>query len=669
MGRIGKVCVRRTWAGAVLAAAVLLLFPSAAAAQLVINATTAEFTPSADHDTLTKYGKPLVESYVLMISQSGTTGTIRSVDLGKPSPGADGLIRVDFAALMATPLAGGIEYRARVAATGPGGKSISEPSNPFTYSTCTAAIGSTSASVGASGSSVSVSVTAGSGCPWSATTSAAWITITAGASGAGAGTVTFAVAANTGGVRTGTVLIAGHTFTVTQAASAVCAPSISSSSASVPASGGIVQVGVTAASGCAWTAVTSTPWVVVSSGASGSGNGTVKLNVAVNSATLPRSATVTIAGQTFTVDQAASAACVYFVTPSSLFAAAAGLTGSMSVSTTAGCDWSAAGMPSWVTLSQESGSGAELLTYTVEPNTGPLRTATFQVAGQSVKFTQATVGTTAGCATLSPDSISAGGVGSSSSVTITASDSCSWSVVSTASWLTVTSPTEGTGSGTVAFNIASNPWSFTRTGSLFIGGRALTVTQTPVTGCTYSVAPTTRTSPAAGETFAVAVTTGTGCTWTSSASTLWLRVSAGATGTGSGTASVTAGANISSLSRTGTVTIAGQTVTVNQSGAGCGATVTPGSVSATAAGGTGNLQLSIGGTCSWTVTGVPSWVTLIPLSGTGSRTLTYTVAANTGAARSATVNVAGQSVTFTQGGAGTPPTAPTNLRVIGPGSK
>jgi hypothetical protein len=190
MGRIGKVCVRKASAGAVLAAAVLMLFPSAAAAQLVINATTAEFTPSPDHDTLTKYRKPLVESYVLMISQSGTTGTLRSVDLGKPAPGADGLIRVDFAALMATPLPGGIEYRARVAATGPGGKSISEPSNPFTYSTCTAAIGSTSASIGASGSSVSVSVTAGSGCPWSATTSAGWITITAGASGTGAGTVT-----------------------------------------------------------------------------------------------------------------------------------------------------------------------------------------------------------------------------------------------------------------------------------------------------------------------------------------------------------------------------------------------------------------------------------------------------------------------------------------------
>jgi hypothetical protein len=44
-----------------------------------------------------------------------------------------------------------------------------------------------------------------------------WITITSGASRTGTGTVTFTVAANTGGARTGTLTIAGSTFTVTQA--------------------------------------------------------------------------------------------------------------------------------------------------------------------------------------------------------------------------------------------------------------------------------------------------------------------------------------------------------------------------------------------------------------------------------------------------------------------
>ena len=60
-----------------------------------------------------------------------------------------------------------------------------------------------------------------SGCNWTATVSSSassWITITSGASGSGNGTVTYAVAGNSSASsRTGTMTIAGQTFTVTQA--------------------------------------------------------------------------------------------------------------------------------------------------------------------------------------------------------------------------------------------------------------------------------------------------------------------------------------------------------------------------------------------------------------------------------------------------------------------
>src|SRR5204862_92088 len=63
-----------------------------------------------------------------------------------------------------------------------------------------------------------VAVTAGTGCSWTATSNDAWLTISAGASGSGNGTVSYSVAANTGTTsRTGTMTIAGQTFTVTQA--------------------------------------------------------------------------------------------------------------------------------------------------------------------------------------------------------------------------------------------------------------------------------------------------------------------------------------------------------------------------------------------------------------------------------------------------------------------
>jgi hypothetical protein len=84
--------------------------------------------------------------------------------------------------------------------------------------TCSFSISPTSASVAAAGGTGTVSVTASAGCSWTAASNAAFITVTGGASGTGSGTVSYSVAANTATTsRTGTLTIAGQTFTVTQA--------------------------------------------------------------------------------------------------------------------------------------------------------------------------------------------------------------------------------------------------------------------------------------------------------------------------------------------------------------------------------------------------------------------------------------------------------------------
>jgi hypothetical protein len=82
---------------------------------------------------------------------------------------------------------------------------------------CTYSISPTSASPAAAGSTGTVSVTAGTGCAWTAASNASWITITSGASGSGNGSVGYSVAANSGAARSGTMTIAGATFTVNQA--------------------------------------------------------------------------------------------------------------------------------------------------------------------------------------------------------------------------------------------------------------------------------------------------------------------------------------------------------------------------------------------------------------------------------------------------------------------
>jgi hypothetical protein len=86
-----------------------------------------------------------------------------------------------------------------------------------------------------------------------------------------------------------------------------CAFSISSASANFNALKGSGKVSVTAAAGCAWTVTANAGWLTIKSGSTGSGNGSVSYNVAPNSNSAARNGTLTVAGQTFTVMQAASA--------------------------------------------------------------------------------------------------------------------------------------------------------------------------------------------------------------------------------------------------------------------------------------------------------------------------------------------------------------------------
>ncbi|MFN2416039.1 MAG: M36 family metallopeptidase [Pyrinomonadaceae bacterium] len=83
-----------------------------------------------------------------------------------------------------------------------------------------------------------------------------------------------------------------------------CTYSISPTSASFAAAGGSGTVNVTAGAGCAWTAASNAGFIGITSGASGTGSGTVSYSVGANAGTTSRTGTLTIAGKTFTVTQA-----------------------------------------------------------------------------------------------------------------------------------------------------------------------------------------------------------------------------------------------------------------------------------------------------------------------------------------------------------------------------
>lgn len=80
---------------------------------------------------------------------------------------------------------------------------------------------------------------------------------------------------------------------------------LSPASQSFPATGGDGSVTVTASAGASWTAQSYASWITITSGANGSGNGTVNYRVAANSVRSQRSGTMTIGGKTFPVTQTA----------------------------------------------------------------------------------------------------------------------------------------------------------------------------------------------------------------------------------------------------------------------------------------------------------------------------------------------------------------------------
>jgi hypothetical protein len=80
----------------------------------------------------------------------------------------------------------------------------------------------------------------------------------------------------------------------------------------------------------------------------------------------------------------------------------------------------------------------------------------------------------------------------------------------------------------------------------------------------------------------------------------------------------------------------------------CSYTVTPLSLPFAAAGGSSNVTVTTTPGCAWTVTNPAGWIGTGTLGGTGTGTFTVSAGANGPSARSATLTVAGRSVTVSQ---------------------
>ena len=187
------------------------------------------------------------------------------------------------------------------------------------------------------------------------------------------------------------------------------------------------------------------------------------------------------------------------------------------------------------------------------------------------------------------------------------------------------------------------------TASMDAGGAWVTVAMPEGAPCSYVISPTSSSNLSyAGAAGSFSISTGPSCTWTASTSQGWIQTSSN--GTGSGTVSYSVGANAAGA-RSGTIVVGGQTYTVNQAAAPCAYSLNPTTgPTLPGTGGSGSTQMTASAGCSWTATTTKNWIHTSS-AGTGNGTITFTVDANSGNARSGAIKAGGQTYTVSQAAA------------------
>ncbi|MDO5320324.1 MAG: BACON domain-containing carbohydrate-binding protein, partial [bacterium] len=303
--------------------------------------------------------------------------------------------------------------------------------------------------------------------------------------------------------------------------------------------------------------------------------------------------------------------------------------GGMKALSTAGTGtWTAAASDSWITLGATSGkAGDEALAYTVSANTNVgARTGFVYVSGHVHTITQK-----GREATVAPEDIEVEVEGGSESVAIDFSGRFAWDACPNADWLSV-APTHGIGAGAVTVTAAPYNEVGTRSGTLTIGDRTVTVFQygRRMKLSTYSETRDYFTHVLPITVDALAITT-----WNVTPNNSWISVvDQGATDThkGGGYVTVAIAENPSYRARTGTVTIGTETFTVTQEGrTDCSFEIDPENTTASVNGANGHIAVCATPDLPWSARSQANWLTVLQSTedGAGNGNIFYTASPNT----------------------------------------
>jgi hypothetical protein len=321
------------------------------------------------------------------------------------------------------------------------------------------------------------------------------------------------------------------------------------------------------ASGCAWTAAASVPWIALSGATTGTGAGTVTYRVDQNSSSGFRLGAITITGTggsaTFSVNQLPSkASCapqINMQLPPNQWE------GYVNVGT--GCYFAQKTTidVSWIQIRSTHGGGV-FVDVAVTANTGLARAGHITFADGGVTYMQITISQDTGgnCVTaVSPASVAFDENGGTGQLMVSGTAGCSWTARPEGIALTIGGGSPGTGNGTVSFTVAANTSVYSRSGTINVGGIRSAITQR---ACPTSASPSELYVSAAGGTFTITVASSAICTWIATTVSSFITiVRADELRTGPGTVTMTVAPNTTGHARTGFLGAASQTIEVIQS--------------------------------------------------------------------------------------------------------
>ena len=322
-----------------------------------------------------------------------------------------------------------------------------------------------------------VAVTAS--CAWRAISNSSWLTVTSGAFGVGSATLNYSVAANnTGSTRSGTISFGAASYTVTQSAGSL---TLTPPALYFGAAGGTASMGIsTSAASISWTATSLTPWIRITSPASGTGPGAISCTVSPNAGLTSRAGTIQVSGITATVTQGAAPSETVRLDPNYATIDPAG--GTVSLAVTANGRWVAVSSDFWLRITTPAGgvgTGSGTLSISAGGNTtSAFRSATVTVNGQPIQVIQYEQPATY---SLNPSSLSLSAAGEAGTVTVTPSKAVNsiWSAFSNATWLKVAGSANGNGRFT--YTAAANLSAEARTAKIYVENQSMMVTQSGVT--------------------------------------------------------------------------------------------------------------------------------------------------------------------------------------------